>query len=102
MRTAAKFHKFLQVVDCTRAGLTHIPWDLPDPVGIEQLILRGNQITEIISEIVSFSNLRLLDLSENALVGIDGNVFDALPNLKVLRLHNNKLSVLGRNTFKVM
>ncbi len=91
----------MQVVDCTRAGLTHIPWNLPDPVGIKQLILRGNQITQLISEIVSYSNLELLDLSDNALMSIDRNVFDALPKLKFLRLHNNRLTSINADTFKV-
>ena len=92
---------FGQVVDCTRAGLTSIPWNLPDPVGLKQLILRGNQITRIISEIVSYSHLELLDLSDNNLVGIDDNVFDVLAKLKYLYLHNNILTSVSVNNFKV-
>ena len=89
------------MADCTRAGLTHIPWDLPDPAGLRQLILRQNRITRVISEIIGYSHLELLDLSDNALLSIDENVFDALPELKYLYLHNNRLTSVNVNDFKV-
>ena len=90
-----------QTIDCSNAGLRTIPWDLPDPVGLKKLLLNGNQITEIISEIVSYRNLEYLELSDNSLLSIDDDVLDALPNLKYLFIHNNRLSRISQRTFKV-
>ena len=80
------------IVDCSNAGLTEIPWNLPDPTGIKQLILRGNKIKAVVAQVVSYRNLETLDLSDNAMSNIDDNTLDALPALKYLNLQNNRLS----------
>ena len=87
-------------IDCTNAGLSTIPWDLPDPVGLHTLRLQGNKIHALVAEIVSYSNLQVLDLSYNNMNRIEDNVFRSLVNLKTLRLTGNELDTITSQTFK--
>lgn len=87
------------VVNCRNAGLTRFPAELPDNVNIREIDLRDNDIRELISGVVSYPNLELLDLSGNRLVSIDDRVFEALPKLKSLYLQNNDLPLLTEYTF---
>ena len=87
-------------VDCNNAGLTAIPWNLPNPVGLERINLQGNEIHELFSEIVSYTNLKYLDLSNNGMLSVDENVFASLPNLRVLNLKDNEINRIQHDTFR--
>ena len=87
-----------KVVDCRNAGLTRIPWNLPDPANLRQIDLSGNDIHEVLLETVSYQNLELLDLSHNRIVSIDDGVMETLPHLESLYLQNNDLSELSPRT----
>ena len=88
------------LVDCRNAGLTRVPWNLPDPSGLKQLDLRGNNIKELIAEIISYNNLEYLDLSDNELLTIDEYALHSLPRLKYLYLKNNNLGLISNKTFQ--
>ncbi len=87
-------------VDCQNAGLDRIPHDLPDPVGLKQLDLRGNQITGLVAEVVSYMNLEYLDVSDNQIAHIADHVLDATPRLKYLKMRNNKLQEVLPGMFR--
>ena len=89
-----------KVVDCFGAGLTAIPYDLPDPSGIRRLDLSGNKISGLVAHVVSYMNLEVLDLRDNQMISIDDNVLDSLPKLKYLYLSDNHLSSINTRTFK--
>lgn len=89
-----------KVIDCHGAGLTAIPYDLPDPSGLKRLDLSGNKISGLVAHIVSYMNLEVLDLSDNQMISIDDNVLDSLPRLKYLYLQDNHLSSINTRTFK--
>ena len=88
-------------VNCQNAGLRHIPWDLPDPIGLTHLDLSGNEISELNAAIL-YNNLRFLDLRDNRITRIADGVLRDLPHLEELILKNNHLSEIGSDVFKDM
>lgn len=64
-----------------------------------QLDLRRNQIETITNELSSYTDLEMLDLSENRIVLLQTQVFLNLTNLRLLRLDKNKITDLHKDLF---
>lgn len=67
---------------------------------IERLIIKFNSIRIIDSSIQFYSELRLLDLSNNQIFLTQDSVFIYQNKLLQLHLNNNKISEINNNTFK--
>jgi hypothetical protein len=66
----------------------------------ERLIIKFNSIRIIDSSIQFYSELRLLDLSNNEIYLTQDNIFIYQNKLLQLHLNNNKISDINNNTFK--
>lgn len=89
----------LDRVDCSGANLNSIPWNLPQPGTLKEIILNRNSIQVISSEIVSYPSLDQLDLSENHIRIINSQVFQGLKSLQTLNLQDNQLSHITQDIF---
>ena len=77
-------------VDCSRKGLYEVPDLLPS--NTVKLYLKGNFITRIPAyAFSSFTNITLVNLSENRINKLDLNSFRHLETLEVLYLAGNKI-----------
>uniref|UniRef100_A0A8R1E082 Peroxidase n=1 Tax=Caenorhabditis japonica TaxID=281687 RepID=A0A8R1E082_CAEJA len=78
------------VVDCSSAGLTRIPQEIPQTV--RNLVLRNNRIHTLKrSDLQRFSQLESLVLTHNKIKVVEENILDHLPELKRLSLAHNQL-----------
>lgn len=66
----------------------------------ERLIIKFNSIKIIDSSIQFYSELRLLDLSNNCIHKTEDKIFIYQNKLVQLHLNNNKISQINNNTFK--
>lgn len=66
----------------------------------ERLIIKFNSIKIIDSSIQFYSELRLLDLSNNQIFLAEDKIFIYQNKLLQLHLNNNKISDINNNTFK--
>lgn len=68
--------------------------------GTERLIIKFNSIRIIDSSIQFYSELRLLDLSNNQIFLTEDKIFVYQHKLLQLHLNNNKISVINNSTFR--
>ncbi|KAM7355682.1 uncharacterized protein ACRADG_001667 isoform 2-T2 [Cochliomyia hominivorax] len=88
-------YKFIQ---CSNAGLTQIPRDIPTTAAI--IDLSHNQIKEINKNDFSHrTKLQEINLNYNAIEKLDQEVFLDLPRLQRLKLSNNLLTEIQPDTF---
>ena len=66
---------------------------------LETLHLSGNQITELDAWFLSSSSLSYLDLESSNVEAIRGNAFAALPELRTLRLRENRIREISETAF---
>ena len=78
-------------VDCSNAGLTDVPGNLPE--NIRRLILDGNHISTLRNNsfVGRFNNLKLLRIRGNSLQRLEASTFHDMTSLKMLDLYNNSL-----------
>lgn len=68
---------------------------------IDVICDRTNQeLTEVPSDVLEMTNLRMLYLEGNHLQQLPGNMFQKLPNLTWLDLRNNRLTAIPRGVAK--
>ncbi|EFO22181.2 immunoglobulin I-set domain-containing protein [Loa loa] len=78
-------------IDCSRRGLTDVPYSLPS--WATTLELQGNYIEKILPiAFVGLGSLISLDLSENQIGGFSRLVFAHTPQLETLLLRKNRLN----------
>ncbi|VDO33247.1 unnamed protein product [Onchocerca flexuosa] len=78
-------------IDCSRRGLTDVPFSLPS--WATTLELQGNSIEKILpTAFVGLGTLVSLDLSENQIGGFSRLVFAHTPQLEALLLRKNRLT----------
>lgn len=82
----------LRTLDLSRNGLRYLPWSLDPLVGIVTLKLSKNKLEQIGDLRILSDSLRVLDLSDNRLVELEG--LGWLSHLEELDLHGNKLTEL--------
>uniref|UniRef100_A0A182SWV3 LRRCT domain-containing protein n=1 Tax=Anopheles maculatus TaxID=74869 RepID=A0A182SWV3_9DIPT len=87
-------------VTCGEGELDVLPIAL-NPA-IERLVIKFNRIKAIDSSIQFYSDLTMLDLSYNHLLGIPKSIFMYQKRLLQLHLNNNKISSVGNKTFAGM
>ncbi|XP_053681325.1 insulin-like growth factor-binding protein complex acid labile subunit [Anopheles nili] len=87
-------------VTCGEGELDVLPIAL-NPA-IERLVIKFNRIKAIDSSIQFYSDLTMLDLSYNHLLGIPKSIFMYQKRLLQLHLNNNKISSIGNKTFAGM
>ncbi|XP_014215477.1 slit homolog 1 protein [Copidosoma floridanum] len=86
----------LEILDASRIGLVRVPAALTH--SIRMLKLAGNQLTSIASgDFDSYPLLRVLDLSDNRLVGIEEDALGRLDNLEELNLSGNILPTIPKS-----
>ncbi|XP_065934646.1 toll-like receptor 13 [Magallana gigas] len=93
-------NKLLTSVNCEGKRLMKIPTDLPKTV--EKLYLQHNEIADLEpNSLCGLSELQELYLQNNKLSFIKSLTFTGtcVPNLKVIRLDNNRISSLEENAF---
>lgn len=89
-----------QVVRCSHAHLTHIPYEQM-PIDTEELYLDTNDIQEIPLELTNrLIYLVRIDLSYNKLRMIPAKIFSNLTRLETLILSYNKIQCLEAAAFK--
>ena len=80
-------------VDCRNKNLTHLPQKMPNHTIF--LDLSANILTEIPSPPPKYlDSMEKLDLSNNSLQQLNGDLIDMMPNITSLRLNNNDLANL--------
>ncbi|XP_046354687.2 protein slit-like [Haliotis rufescens] len=83
-------------VDCVNAGLTELPFDLPDIGGLSLVIdLTGNSIS-VLDGRPYLSRVRNLDLSNNDITRISPQAARQLINASEINLEGNKISILPK------
>ncbi|XP_053658861.1 chondroadherin-like [Anopheles marshallii] len=87
-------------VTCGEGELDVLPIAL-NPA-IERLVIKFNRIKAIDSSIQFYSDLTMLDLSYNHLLGIPKSIFMYQRRLLQLHLNNNKIASIGNKTFAGM
>ncbi|XP_058054153.1 insulin-like growth factor-binding protein complex acid labile subunit [Anopheles bellator] len=87
-------------VTCGEGELDVLPIAL-NPA-IERLVIKFNRIKAIDSSIQFYTELTMLDLSYNHLLGIPKSIFMYQRRLLQLHLNNNKISSIGNKTFAGM
>ncbi|XP_035787209.1 insulin-like growth factor-binding protein complex acid labile subunit [Anopheles albimanus] len=87
-------------VTCGEGELDVLPIAL-NPA-IERLVIKFNRIKAIDSSIQFYTELTMLDLSYNHLLGIPKSIFVYQRRLLQLHLNNNKISAIGNKTFAGM
>ena len=87
------------IVDCTGALLHGIPYDLPQPASLLELILKRSSLQTITSEVGPYDSLVRLDLSFNEIQSIRPRVFFNLRRLEYLNLQNNHLANIESDIF---
>ena len=87
----ARLHSELRFLDARNSGMS--PGDLVHNFYLIWLNLAHCGIEELPA--MAFHNLVALDLSENLIQYVDMNIFQKLENLRVLILHNNRISSIG-------
>lgn len=87
----------LLLADCTGGSLAVVPITL-NPQLLE-LHLAANQIKSIKETLSFYNNLLILDLNDNQLQSLGERNFNQLKTLKVLKIDNNRLSLLNNQTF---
>ena len=90
------------VVDCSNAGLTAVPKDIP--ARVTHLILDNNNIKILPNKVFKekqqgFKNLLVLSIKNNNLHQIGITAFTYLPKIKKLDLFNNSISFLPKSVF---
>ncbi|XP_060598763.1 slit homolog 1 protein-like [Ruditapes philippinarum] len=81
---------YLLLVNCTDAGLTSVPTNIPSNTTV--LTLNGNNITKIgPRSFEHLSKLLYLDLSKTGLTSLHSETFAGLGNLRTLELNGNKI-----------
>ena len=90
------------VVDCSNAGLTTVPKDIP--VQVTHLILDNNNIQTLPNEAFKekqqgLKNVLVLSIKNNNLHQIGITAFAYLPKIKKLNLFNNSISFLPKSVF---
>lgn len=86
------------VVSCVQANLDVIPIAL-NP-SIQRIVLKENRIKIVDAAFQFYGDLRNVDLSNNHLVTIPNNSFEAQKQLVELHLKHNKISALTERTFQ--
>ncbi|XP_046414218.1 leucine-rich repeats and immunoglobulin-like domains protein 1 isoform X1 [Neodiprion fabricii] len=86
------------VVSCVQANLEVIPIAL-NP-SIQRIVLKENRIKIVDAAFQFYGDLRNVDLSNNHLVTIPNNSFEAQKQLVELHLKHNKISALTERTFQ--
>uniref|UniRef100_A0A182PAY2 LRRCT domain-containing protein n=1 Tax=Anopheles epiroticus TaxID=199890 RepID=A0A182PAY2_9DIPT len=87
-------------VTCGEGELDVLPIAL-NPA-IERLVIKFNRIKAIDSSIQFYSDLTMLDLSYNHLLGLPKSIFRYQKRLLQLHLNNNKIASIGNKTFAGM
>uniref|UniRef100_A0A182IJS2 LRRCT domain-containing protein n=1 Tax=Anopheles atroparvus TaxID=41427 RepID=A0A182IJS2_ANOAO len=87
-------------VTCGEGELDVLPIAL-NPA-IERLVIKFNRIKAIDSSIQFYTELTMLDLSYNHLLGVPKSIFMYQKRLLQLHLNNNKISSIGNKTFAGM
>lgn len=91
------FFKRLYTVDCTGAGLSNLPADMPNTT--EALLFSHNRMLNL-SSLPPLLSLRLLDLSYNQIRILDNHwVFEHMEQLRELNLQGNDLKLLQHGSF---
>ena len=87
------------VVQCTSRNLDNIPPDLPPDTAV--LLLSSNRIRHVPRDaFAALRRLRELDLSHNALEGVEAGAFKGVADsLRALDLSDNRLSALPKDAF---
>ncbi|XP_063218771.1 leucine-rich repeat neuronal protein 3-like [Bacillus rossius redtenbacheri] len=82
---------------CQDAGLDVVPIQL-NP-NLKVINLRGNKITSVRDTICIYTNLRILDISQNKITTLGSQNFELHAELMILNISNNQITVLERKTF---
>jgi len=85
------------IADCNNVSLDLVPITLNPQ--LRELHLAANQIKSVKETLSFYSNLILLDLSDNQLQTLGERNFNQLRTLKTLQIGNNRLSHLNNQTF---
>lgn len=85
------------VVNCTNTGFSNTDMLSSLPEETEVLIFTGNDISvlpwNIFGSYVNLSNLKVIDMSNNAIRDIKGKSYHHVPNVQRLILNHNNLSI---------
>ncbi|KAG4069659.1 hypothetical protein HA402_014682 [Bradysia odoriphaga] len=85
------------VVNCTNTGFTNTSYLEYMPANTEVLIFTGNFIPElpwnVFGSINNYSNLNVVDMSNNRIQNIRGKSYHHVPNVQRLILNHNNLSI---------
>ncbi|XP_058826968.1 insulin-like growth factor-binding protein complex acid labile subunit [Topomyia yanbarensis] len=87
-------------VSCGEGELDVLPIAL-NPA-IQRLVIKFNQIKAIDSSIQFYTDLTMLDLSYNHLIGVPERIFVYQKRLLQLHLNNNKIGTINNKTFHGM
>lgn len=85
-------------INCALSGCTQIDPEIPPDVA--GLYFQDNKITQVPP--LPYTNLTILDLSDNQISVLDDNAFSDLENLGVLYLSRNKIRVLKKSYFRTL
>ncbi|CAG9466477.1 unnamed protein product [Pedinophyceae sp. YPF-701] len=80
-------------LDLSELGLTHVPEEVLEIKGLEDLSLAGNRITRLPDELCTLTSLRRLGLAGNSLTALPDDI-GALAQLEGLWVHGNQLEAL--------
>ena len=86
-------------ISCRRANLSAVP--VYESSALLHLIMSENAVADYHINLVNFRDLASFDISKNILHTLDGATF-ALPNLMLLNLSFNNISILRNSVFKGM
>lgn len=87
-------------LDLTRNNLTRVkPSKLLKSGTLHELLLNGNQITEIDPDALQLKSLKKLDLSDNELEFVHPDTFKQIKQLEYLNLANNRFTTFEKITF---
>ena len=85
------------LADCTGGSLDLVPITLNPQ--LRELHLAANQIKSVKETLSFYSNLLLLDLSDNQLQTLGERNFNQLRTLRILKVGNNRIAQLSNQTF---